>query len=149
MKILATISVVFLLFSCNTDIRKEYVALDGGLHSYEKILQEHPGKALLANNCYTCHSPKTSEENSMAPPMMAVKMQYISEDTSKEDFVNAMVEWSKNPSKKNSKMPDAIKKYGLMPYQFYPESTIRQIADYMFDNEIEFPVWFQAHETKM
>ena len=46
-------------------------------------------------------------------------------------------------------MPGAIKKFGLMPYQFYPENTIRQIADYMFDNEVEKPEWFEAHYNKM
>ena len=30
-----------------------------------------------------------------------------------------------------------------MPYQFYPENTLRQIATYMFENEIEAPEWFK------
>ena len=105
-------------------------------------LQEHPGKKLLENNGYACHNPKTSEESMIAPPMIAIKRRYISEETTKEDFINEMVAWTKNPSKETSKMPGAVKKFGLMAYQFYPENTIRQIADYMFENEIDKPEWY-------
>lgn len=150
MKVFAALFLVFLLSSCHTNKPKDYMALAESVQSLEVgNVQEHPGKQLMANNCYVCHNPKTSEENIIAPPMIAVKMHYISEHTSKEDFVNDMVEWSKNPSEEISKMPGAVKKFGLMPYQFYPESTIRQIADYMYDNEIEEPVWFQEHYKKM
>ena len=85
----------------------------------------------------------------IAPPMIAVKMHYISEDTSKEAFVESFVNFLKKPSEEQSKMPGAIKKFGLMPYQFYPEETIRQIADYVFENEIEEPEWFDAHYKQM
>lgn len=150
MKFVAISFLLFLVVSCNTDQRTEYIAVvESNNYSYGRIFQEHPGKLLMENNCYACHSPKASEDNMAAPPMIAVKMHYISEDTSKEDFVNNMVNWCKNPSKETSKMPAAVKKFGLMPYQFYPESTIRQIAEYMFDTEIEEPDWFQEHYKKM
>lgn len=150
MKVFATLFLVFLLSACNTHNQNEYLATVKNSEFTEgEILQEHPGKKLMENNCYVCHNPKTAEEAIIAPPMIAVKMHYISEDTSKEDFVNAMVEWSKNPSEEISKMPGAVKKFGLMPYQFYPEETIRQIADYMYENEIEEPVWFEEHYNKM
>ena len=150
MKVFATLFLVFLLSACNNNNRHEYLAMsEASDHVEMAINQEHPGKELMENNCYLCHNPKTSEEAMIAPPMIAVKMHYISEDTSKEDFVKDLVEWSKTPSEKTSKMPGAIKKFGLMPYQFYPEGTIRQIADYIFDNEIEEPEWFEGHYQKM
>lgn len=150
MKIFLTFFIAILLASCNTNIRNEYSAMnesDG--YSKAEIVQEHPGKKLMEINCYVCHNPKTAEESMIAPPMIAVKMHYISEDTSKEEFVEAMVEWSKNPSEESSKIPGAVKKFGLMPYQFFPEETTRQIADYMFDNEIEEPEWFGKHYAEM
>jgi len=138
------------LFACNTYNKDKYSNIQND--SKDLALaepQEHPGKKLMENNCYVCHNPKTSEGNMIAPPFVAVKMHYISEDTSKEEFVKMIVEWSKNPSEEKSKMPGAVKKFGLMPYQFFPEETIRQIADYMFDNEIEQPVWYKDHYNKM
>jgi len=150
MKILSLVFLLLLIVSCNTKDRGEYMARTEVIdYSEIAVNQEHPGKKLMENNCYICHNPKASEEEMIAPPMNAIKMHYISENTSKEDFVNDMVEWSKNPSEEKSKMPGAIKKFGLMPYQFYPESSIRQIADYIFENEIDEPVWFQEHYNKM
>ena len=150
MKLLSIFFLVFLLISCNTNNQNEYLAMaDTTGFSEMDFIQEHPGRKLMENNCYACHNPKSSEENMVAPPMIAVKIHYISEDTSKEDFVNNLVEWSKNPSVETSKMPGAVKKFGLMPYQFYPEGTIRQIADYIYDNSIEEPEWFEEHYNKM
>ncbi len=150
MKIFFILFSVLLFVSCNTINRNEYLAKAESSEFPEmRIAQEHPGKKLMENNCYACHNPKSTEEALIAPPMVAVKMHYISEDTSKEEFIDAMIDWSKNPSNEKSKMHGAIKKFGLMPYQFYPVNTIRQIAIYMFDNEVEKPEWFEAHYNKM
>ncbi len=137
------------LFSCNTSQKDKYASINNLEDLIINSQQEHPGKKLMENNCNVCHNPKTTEDAMIAPPMVAVKMHYIAEDTSKEDFINAMVEWSKKPSKKTSKMPGAVKKFGLMPYQYYPEESIRQIADYMYDYEIEEPKWFEDHYSQM
>ncbi len=150
MKVLASFFFVLLVSACNNKNTSEYLAIsENGETISTQIIQEHPGKKLMENNYYVCHNPKTSEERMMAPPMIAVKMHYISEDTSKEEFINTMVEWSKKPSEEKSKMPGVVKKFGLMPYQFFPEKTIQEIADYMFDNELEEPVWFEEHYKKM
>ncbi|MCG2431533.1 Tll0287-like domain-containing protein [Aequorivita xiaoshiensis] len=146
---LSLLFIAILLLSACKNNRDEYLGT-AQMHAVEGMpTQEHPGKKLMENNCNICHNPKTAEESIIAPPMVAVKMHYISEETTKAEFVDAMVAWTKEPSVAKSKMPGAIKKFGLMPYQFYPEKTIRQIADYMFDNEIEKPVWFDAHYKKM
>lgn len=147
MKILIIIFLAFFFTACNSNTRKEYSA--NNENSEIDIIQEHPGKKLMENNCYVCHNPKTAEASMIAPPMIAVKMHYISEDTTKEGFINDMVEWAKKPSEEKSKMPGAVKKFGLMPYQFFPEETIEQIADYMFDNETQEPEWFDAHYKQM
>lgn len=148
-----TISILFLLatlMACNTNPKNSYSALNSYSEITERaIMQEHPGKMLMENNCYACHNPKTSEADMVAPPFVAVKMHYISEETTKENFIEDMVAWSKKPSEEMSKMPGAVKKFGLMPYQFFPENTIRQIADYMFENEIAEPEWFEEHYSKM
>lgn len=137
------------LTSCKFDKQDQYLALADKGDGYGVVLQEHPGKRLMENNCYVCHNPKASEEAMVAPPMVAVKMHYLSGDISKETFVQRFVDFLKEPSEANSKMPGAIKRFGLMPYQFYPEETVRQIADYVYDYEIEEPEWFAAHYAQM
>ena len=66
-------------------------------------------------------------------------------NTTREEFITDIQKWIKKPSEETSKMPGAIRNYGLMPYAPYPEETIKQIADYMFDNTLEQPDWFQDH----
>ncbi len=116
--------------------------------SKKEVQITHPGKKLLENNCYVCHSPTASESDRIGPPMIAVKKHYISKNTTKQAFVNAMQNWIENPTQENAKMYGAVKKFGLMPKQPFPKETIKQIADYMFNNEIEKPAWFENHYNK-
>src|SRR5690606_27182359 len=39
-------------------------------------IQVHPGKKLMEVHCYSCHHPTASEENRLAPPMIAIKQHY-------------------------------------------------------------------------
>lgn len=128
----------------------------GKTNNYEKtsIIQSeadstnamtHPGKKLMEVNCYVCHSATASQDNRIAPPMIAIKKHYISKNTSKEEFIKTMKNWIKNPTEENAKMFGAVKRFGIMPKTPYPEETIAQIADFMFDNNIEQPEWFEAH----
>ena len=150
MKLIAFVLLGSILFACNTHNNDKDTRIQSDPYDLAiATLQEHPGKKLMENNCYACHNPKNSEAEMMAPPMIAVKMRYTSGNISKEDFINALLEWSKNPSEYKSKMPGAVNKFEVMPYQFFPEDTIRQIADYIFDNEIEEPVWFAEHYNQM
>ena len=85
----------------------------------------------------------------MEPPMIAIKNHYIMEETTKEAFVADLVEWMSGPSADKSKMPDAVEKYGLMTHQVYPDSVIVGIAEYLYDNEVEQPEWYQKHHEEM
>lgn len=149
-KTLAILVMLAALVSCNTQQKNPYSGIDEGSDELAMaILQEHPGKRLMENNCYVCHNPKASQEEMIAPPMVAVKMHYLSEGIAKEDFVDHIVLFLKNPSEETSKMPGAIAKFGLMPYQFYPENTLEQIADYMYEYDLEEPEWFGEHYREM
>ncbi|MRT17596.1 DUF3365 domain-containing protein [Vitellibacter sp. q18] len=151
MKILLGIVLVSLLVltSCKFEKEADYMAMNEVSNDAYALLQEHPGKRLMENNCYVCHNPKASEEAMVAPPMIAVKMHYLSDSISKETFEQSFVDFLKKPSEAHSKMPGAIKRFGLMPYQFFPEETVRHIADYVYDNQIEEPEWFAAHYAQM
>ncbi|GGW61634.1 cytochrome c [Winogradskyella epiphytica] len=107
--------------------------------------KNHPGKKLMETNCYVCHSPTADHQDRIGPPMIAIKKHYIGENTTKEEFVKAMQAWIKNPVESNAKMHGAVKRFGIMPKQHYPEETIAQIAEYMYDYDIEQPEWFEGH----
>ena len=130
-----------LIFSCN-DTEKEtaYVSM--------KALETestHPGKKLMETNCYACHNPTASHDDRLGPPMIAIKKHYINEGVTKEEFISAIQNWIKNPTEDSAKMNGAVRRFGIMPKQVFPEETIEQISDYIYDNEIEQPEWFEEH----
>lgn len=130
------------LISCNSGNKNkgDYSSIDK-----TKEVTNHPGKKLMETNCYICHSPTASEDDRVGPPMIAIKKHYIDESTTKEEFVKAMQAWIKNPNEEDAIMHGAVKRFGVMPKQHFPEETIAQISDYMYDNEIEQPEWFEDH----
>lgn len=132
-----------LFLSCNNSNKADY-----SINNNQNKADEHPGKKLMETNCYVCHSPSANHDNRIAPPMIAIKKHYIDDTTTKEQFIELMQAWIKNPNEENAKMFGAVKRFGVMPKTPYPEETIQQIADYMFDNDIEQPDWFEDHFNK-
>ncbi|WP_407556906.1 DUF3365 domain-containing protein [Winogradskyella sp. 4-2091] len=137
--LLLLVLVVFLV-SCNSNKKDPYSAANK-----EVAAKEHPGKKLMETNCNICHSPAATQQNRIGPPMIAIKRHYIDSGTTKEEFVSAIQAWIKNPNAKDAKMFGAVKRFGVMPKQAYPEKTIEQISEYLYDFEIEQPDWFEAH----
>lgn len=107
--------------------------------------ESHPGKKLMETNCYVCHNPTTDHDSRIGPPMIAIKNHYLTEGMTKEEFVSSIQNWIENPTEDNSKMPGAVRRFGLMPKQIFPKETIQQISEYMYENDIEKPEWFDAH----
>lgn len=107
--------------------------------------QDEQAFTLLKTKCYTCHTPNGSMSQRLAPPMEAVKRHYISSETTKEEFTNEVVGFVLNPSLSNSKMRGAINRFGLMPQLNFEESELKQIAEFLYTNEIEKPEWFEEH----
>jgi len=132
------ITVMLFLQSCKNH-KEPYLAIKSSAN------QEHPGKKLMETNCYVCHSPTASMDDRIGPPMIAIKKHYLTEGISKEQFIADIQNWIKNPNETDAKMLGAVKKFGIMPKTPYPEETIHQIADYMYDYEIEQPEWFESH----
>ncbi|EGV43388.1 DUF3365 domain-containing protein [Bizionia argentinensis JUB59] len=107
--------------------------------------QEHPGKKLMEVNCYVCHSPTASHDDRIAPPMVAIKRHYLNDGISKADFISDIQSYVKNPNEADSRMRGAVKRFGVMPKAQYPEKTVAQIADYLYDYDVEQPEWFDDH----
>jgi hypothetical protein len=128
-----------------------FIASCGNEKGTEEVVSvniTHEGKKLMELNCNACHSPSAGENARIAPPMIAVKKQYLEKGTSKEDFIASIQKWVENPSEYISKMPGAVRKFGLMPKAEYSKETIEKIADYLFTNELEKPEWFDEHYKK-
>ena len=106
---------------------------------------DHPGKKLMETYCYSCHSPTASHDERLGPPMEAVKRHYKTASTPKYEFINDIKLWINDPNEQNAKMYGAVRRFGVMPKQSFSEDTIVQIADYMYEYELEKPEWFSVH----
>ncbi|MDO5981233.1 c-type cytochrome [Flavivirga spongiicola] len=140
------IGFIFIFTSCKNSKDENKKTLT---ESYSKTHQEHPGKKLMEMHCYLCHDATRTEDERLGPPMIAIKKRYIFKDTSKEEFINDMQSWIKNPNEKDAKMFGAVRRFGVMQKLPYSEDDVELIADYMFDNEIEEPEWFEEHYKQM
>ena len=143
MKFIKLIMVALLIFSCNNKKQAQYVTVENNQTASQN---EHPGKKLLETYCYICHNPTMPEDQGrIAPPMVAIKYHYINDDTTQEEFIKQIVDYTVNPTEEKAKLFGAVRRFGVMPKQQFPEGVIEKIADYMFDNAIEEPDWFQDH----
>lgn len=129
---LITLALAFILSQCTTT------------NSNNKGKPE--GLSLLEKKCYSCHNPTSPEHARLAPPMIAVKKHYLNgENKSKEAFTTAFTRFLQDPSIEKSKMPNAVKRFGLMPKMNFNPDDLEIIAHYLYNHDIESPEWFEAH----
>jgi mono/diheme cytochrome c family protein len=112
------------------------------------LAQNTEGLELMKTSCFSCHSPKEDFENRLAPPMIAIKRHYITEGVSKKEFVKAVTAFVQKPTVEKSKMPNAVKRFGVMPAMAFSEEQLRKIAEYIYDADIEKPDWFEQHHKE-
>lgn len=92
---------------------------------------------LIATRCLICHGNPTAGNRRLAPPFRMVKMHY--DDLDEAAFVKAVSAWVKQPDKAKSRMPGAIRNFGLMPPQPHPEAEISAIATYLYRTDFPMP----------
>ena len=139
-------AILLLIVGCKENTKENYIAVNEVVVSKQN---QDEGKKLAETYCYVCHSPSANHDNRLAPPMIAVKKHYKNASTTKEQFVSEIQNWIVNPTIENSKMPGAVRRFGVMPKTPYPEDDIKKIAEYLFDNKIEQPEWFDEHYKEM
>lgn len=94
------------------------------------------GEVLIEQYCYTCHSPQMRGQQRLAPPFQMVKMHYIRDYSSREEFTDAISAWVKNPGTDRSIMPGALNRFGLMPPMMIEDEDLRLIAEYLYDADL-------------
>lgn len=131
----------FLMFSCGSDNTTEEIEEN---QEPDRASLYAEGKRLMENKCYVCHNPNVKEKHLIAPAFVDIKTAYY---TSNEDeFVKSITSFVNGPEKDKAKLPEAVEKYGLMPYQRYDGESIRKIALYMYNNKIQEPEWWTGEQ---
>lgn len=104
------------------------------------------GYLLLKNNCYACHSViAKSHDDIIAPPMVAIKRRFMKSYPTKVAFVEAMTNWVLDPIEENALMRGAVRQFNVMPKQPFNIDDIHKISEYIYENELEKPTWFEEH----
>lgn len=100
------------------------------------------GLILLEKHCYACHNPRsTSHEQIIAPPLYGVKKHYLEKFPEKREFTEAMKSFITNPTEEKALMKGPIKRFGLMPKPVVSDADLSKIITYLYESEIENPVW--------
>ena len=138
MKITLSIFLLSLiLISCNSGVKNK---------KEEKDYTSNEVHKMIKMNCYTCHNPNSESHDAiLAPPFIAVKRRYKMEFDNKEEFVRAMSEFTYVPSIDTYLMKGAVNKFGLMPRTALSKKQLEFVAEYIWENDLEEPEWFQEH----
>lgn len=138
-----------LLFLSCVDSKKEPNTVSADLKKNNQV-ESPQGLDLLQKHCYICHSPESSSHDEIiAPPMAAVKMRYKMLYEDEKEFVEAIVAWTIDPIAEKALMRGAVDRFKVMPKQLFDENEMRQLAIYMYQNDLSEPTWFAAHQKEM
>ena len=148
MKIVHALAFLLVISGCKDAKNSEYTKADKTDTLDVIVSESHPGKKIMETLCYACHDATTTEENRLGPPMAAIKRRYLIGGRTKNEFINDISAWIAKPSLEKSKMRGAVDRFGVMPYLPVPEENIQQIAEYLYDYDIEQPEWFEEHYQK-
>ncbi len=99
---------------------------------------------IVAETCMACHGGAAMGDDRAAPPMFAAKNHYQNL-TDRQAFVEALSAYIQEPSEATSRMPGAIKKFGLMPDLDLDKQTADAIAAFIWETDFNEPEWYQQH----
>jgi len=141
--VLIVLITLFFMFSCEQ--KKDKVKINSTEIATVEI--DSIGVKLFNKDCMLCHNHVGKVDSTMlAPPFFAVKRRYLRASMDKADFVKNITYWVNNPIEENILMQGTKDQFEVMPYLAYEEKDIIRIANYIYDNDIPKPDWFDAHE---
>jgi len=143
--ILLLMTSFFLNISCQSEVKKQTKSEDNLVVA---ILQTDSKTVELFNQkCMICHNTEgKSDETMLAPPFYQVKNRYLKASFDKTDFIETMSNWVNNPTEDNALMRGAVEQLKVMPKLSYNEEEVKQIVNYIYENDMPKPDWFDAHQ---
>lgn len=111
----------------------------------ESIIESPSNEVIsaLMVSCYVCHNPSVKyAKDVIAPPLVMVKHIYKMRYPEEELFVEKITDFVMYPTNLKAIMQGAVMKFGVMPDMPLDETQVRQIAAYIYKNEVIEPNWF-------
>lgn len=137
---------VFVTYSCDSSKKESKLSEKIKVEVLENEQEQNVSLNLLKQKCYVCHSVTSkSHDEIIAPPMVAVVRRYKMSYKDKDAFVKAVTNYVLNPTSESALMFGAVKQFNVMPKQPFEKKDIIKISEYIFENELESPEWFDSH----
>ncbi len=124
--VVTTVLSVILLGRCQSGQTVDNVTDNNGVRS-----EYAEGMNLAAKYCEACHA-RGGGSIRVAPPLHAIRNHYLEAFPEEGDFIYAMVDFVRHPTREKSVMPGAVEKFGLMSALSYSEDKIEAIAKYLY-----------------
>ncbi len=144
--ILSVLVLTSILTSC-----KESSEISEMNESQQELNQElsMKGFGVLEKNCFSCHSPKVNINEKIASSMAEIKVGFSQSFDNEKDFSKAIVNYVQNPSKKNTYVKEAYKKYGVMPKMEFSKEELEAVGHFLYHSDINNSEWFSSIYPKL
>jgi len=106
------------------------------------------GFQTLQNSCATCHSMNGADDGIAGPTWAAIRKAYVKKGLSRTTFAKDLSKFMAQPNEQTSKMPDAVKRYGMMITMYMTDEQLDAIAEYVYHTELDKPGWYEAQFEK-
>lgn len=93
------------------------------------------GEKLVKQQCYSCHNPNIPEESRIGPSLVAIQSYYRQGNPSEEAFIRDLTAFVQHPQSERSKMPHAVKQFGLMPSMGLSDEQLHAIGKYLYHSD--------------
>jgi len=103
----------------------------------------HEAKFLVLN-CFQCHYPESSPAT--APSFPEIDSHYRSVSSSKEEYIQKMIEFIQDPKVEKTLDPAWVQRYGLMPKFSYSEDFLSKVVSYIYETDFNSHEWKKLYE---
>ncbi len=93
----------------------------------DKITQQDP-ETFYKKQCAFCHQ----SESLIAPDMKIIKDVYLEKYPKKSDFIQAMLQFVKSPSREKALYKKGLEEFTLMPKMPFKEQDLKAVIDYIY-----------------
>ena len=128
--------------------KEETKTLPGKENSVTENMNLKAGWDIVSSQCFTCHNPDATAITGIAPTMADVKIAYLHEEQTLESFARELEGFLQNPTADKSRMPEAVKKYGVMPKLSLTPEQVMAVAAYIYHTPLEEKSWFTTTFTR-
>jgi mono/diheme cytochrome c family protein len=144
MKALSSIFIATLFFASFGSFSQSAADVSG------QSLDPDEAYTALVTNCFVCHNPRIKNADDLvAPPMVSVKYLYKLRYPEMQTFVSYVSDFVLDPNNQKAVMQGPVMTHGVMPNLSFDADQVRMIAKYIYENEIEVPVWYPDYFQKI